>query len=74
MRKSTQKPRRKKAPKRVLALTDLEHSKAAVLNSLTSASVKKPRRYPSASRAFDGTMFGPLRVVGSSARGHPFGR
>jgi hypothetical protein len=38
MRKSIPKPRRKKAPKRVLALPDLEHSKAAVLNSLTSAS------------------------------------
>ena len=38
MRKSTPKPRRKKAPKRVLALPDLEQSKAAVLNSLTSAS------------------------------------
>jgi integrase len=37
MRKSTAKPRRKKAPKRVLALPDLEQSKAAVLNSLTSA-------------------------------------
>ena len=31
MRKSTTKPRRKKAPKRVLALPDLEQSKAAVL-------------------------------------------
>jgi hypothetical protein len=30
--------RRKKAPKRVLAVPDLEQSKAAVLNSLTSAS------------------------------------
>ena len=39
MRKSTKKSRRKKAPKRVLALPDLERSKAAaVLNSLTSAS------------------------------------
>src|SRR6266852_5862185 len=38
MRKSTAKPRRKKAPKRVLALPDLEQAKAAVLNSLTSAS------------------------------------
>ena len=37
MRKSTTKPRRKKPPKRVLALPDLEQSKAAVLNSLTSA-------------------------------------
>src|ERR1700680_2566602 len=38
MRKSTPKPRRKKAPKRVLALPDLEQAKTAVLNSLTSAS------------------------------------
>ena len=38
MRKSTTKPRRKKAPKRILALPDLEQSKAAVLNSLTSSS------------------------------------
>jgi hypothetical protein len=37
MRKSAAKPRRKKAPKRVLALPDLEHSKAVVLSSLTSA-------------------------------------
>jgi hypothetical protein len=29
---------RKKAPKRLLALPDLEHAKAAVLNSLTSTS------------------------------------
>lgn len=32
------KPRRKKPPKRVLALPDLEQAKAAVLNSLTSTS------------------------------------
>jgi site-specific recombinase XerD len=32
------KSRRKKQPKRVLALPDLEHAKAAVLNSLTSSS------------------------------------
>ena len=37
MRKSKPKPRRK-APKRVLALPDLEQSKAAVLNSLSSVS------------------------------------
>jgi len=30
--------RKKKAPKRVLALPDLEHVKTAVLNTLTSAS------------------------------------
>jgi integrase len=33
--------RMRKAPKRVLALPDLEHAKAAVLNSLTSASGKR---------------------------------
>jgi hypothetical protein len=32
------KSRRKKSPKRILALPDLEHAKTAVLNSLTSAS------------------------------------
>jgi hypothetical protein len=32
------KSRKKKAPKRVLGLPDLEHAKTAVLNSLTSAS------------------------------------
>ena len=32
------KRRRKKSPKRVLALPDLEHANTAVLNSLTSAS------------------------------------
>ena len=35
---SKSKSRKKKAPKRVLALPDLEHAKTAVLNSLTSAS------------------------------------
>ena len=34
----TVKSRKKKPPKRVLALPDLEHAKTAVLNSLTSAS------------------------------------
>jgi integrase len=34
----TSKSRKKKTPKRVLALPDLEHAKTAVLNSLTSAS------------------------------------
>ena len=35
------KPRRKKAPKRRLALPDLELVRSAVLNSLTSASAKR---------------------------------
>ena len=34
---SKSKSRKKKAPKRVLALPDFEHAKTAVLNSLTSA-------------------------------------
>jgi integrase len=38
MPKSKLKSRRKKPPKRVLALPDLEQAKSAVLNSLTSAS------------------------------------
>ena len=38
MRKFTAKPRRKKPPRQGLALPDLEQSKAAVLNSLTSSS------------------------------------
>ena len=32
------KSRKRKSPKRILALPDLEHAKTAVLNSLTSAS------------------------------------
>ena len=35
---SKSKSRQKKAPKRILALPDLEHAKTAVLNSLTSVS------------------------------------
>ena len=41
---------RKKAPKRVLALPDLEHAKTAVLNSLTSVSGQ--RTYDHAIREF----------------------
>jgi integrase len=48
MRKS--KARAKKPPKRLLALPDLEHAKAAVLNSLTSASAQ--RTYDHAIREF----------------------
>jgi integrase len=50
MRKSTPKPRRKIVPKRVLALPDLEQSKVAVLNTLTSASGQ--RTYDHAIREF----------------------
>src|SRR5215831_3786883 len=48
MPKSTS--RKKKTPKRVLALPDLEHAKTAVLNSLTSASGQ--RTYDHAIREF----------------------
>ena len=44
------KSRRKKQPKRVLALPDLEQAKTAVLNSLTSASGQ--RTYEHAIREF----------------------
>jgi site-specific recombinase XerD len=44
------KSRKKKSPKRVLALPDLEHAKTAVLNSLTSASGQ--RAYEHAIREF----------------------
>src|SRR5262249_39683639 len=47
---STSKSRKKKAPKRVLALPDLEHAKMAVLNSLMSASGQ--RTYDHAIRDF----------------------
>jgi hypothetical protein len=33
--------RKKKAPKRILALPDLEHAKSAVLNSLSSATTRR---------------------------------
>jgi hypothetical protein len=36
------KTRRKKSPKRILALPDLDHAKAAVLNSLSSAGLLSP--------------------------------
>jgi integrase len=46
------KSRRKKSPKRILALPDLEHAKTAVLNSLSSASAQ--RTYDHAIREFVG--------------------
>jgi hypothetical protein len=46
------KSRRKKSPKRVLAIPDLEHAKMAVLNSVTSASGQ--RTYDHAIREFVG--------------------
>src|SRR5580765_8581204 len=50
MPKSTS--RKKKTPKRILALPDLEHAKAAVLDSLSSASAQ--RTYDHAIREFVG--------------------
>jgi hypothetical protein len=50
MRKSTSKPCRRKAAQQVLALPDLEQSKAAVVSSLTSASGQ--RTYDDAIREF----------------------
>jgi integrase len=47
---SKSKSRKKRAPKRVLALPDLEHAKTAVLNSLTPASGQ--RTYDHAIREF----------------------
>jgi integrase len=44
------KSRKKKSPKRILALPDLEHAKTAVLNSLTSSSAQ--RTYEHAIREF----------------------
>ena len=44
------KPRKKRSPKRVLALPDLEQAKTAVLNSLTSA--RGQRTYEHAIREF----------------------
>src|SRR5437773_8982280 len=46
------KTHRKKSPKRILALPDLEHAKTAVLNSLSSASGQ--RTYEHAIREFVG--------------------
>ena len=47
---SKSKSRKKRPPKRVLALPDLEHAKTAVLNTLTSASGQ--RTYEHAIREF----------------------
>jgi hypothetical protein len=40
------KSRRTKSPKRILALPDLEHAKAAVLNSLSFASAHRASGLP----------------------------
>jgi hypothetical protein len=56
------KSHKKKAPKRVLELPDLEHATAAVLNSLTSASGQALLR-PRHTRVRQLVLFGaPSRV------------
>jgi hypothetical protein len=64
--------RRKKQPKRVLALPDLEQAKMAVLNSLTSASGQ--RTYDHAIREFVAwTVRSPAsRSIGLSCSGIEF--
>jgi hypothetical protein len=52
------KSRKKKSPKRVLALPDLEHAKTAVLNSLTSASGSRD------DRDVDRLRPAPCRIIG----------
>jgi hypothetical protein len=52
MPKSKSSKSKKRAPRRVLALPDLEHAKPAVLNSLTSAGGQ--RTYDHAIREFVG--------------------
>ena len=48
---SKAKSRKKRPPKRVLALPDLEHAKTAVLNSLTSASGQRTYEHDGAACA-----------------------
>ena len=61
------KSRKKKSPKRVLALPDLEQAKTAVLNSLTSASGQ--RTYEHAIREFVARYCSEPRVRFVVARG-----
>jgi integrase len=56
------KSRKKKSPKRVLALPDLKHAKTAVLNGLTSASGQ--RTYDHAIREFVGRIFRAINKAG----------
>ena len=58
------KSRKKRSPKRVLALPDLEHAKTAVLNSLTSVSGQ--RTYDHAIRE---SSPGIARSLGSHSTG-----
>ena len=55
------KSRRKRTPRTVLKLPDLEHSKSAVLNSQTSASSK--RSYDLAIRALGKMLCSSFRVI-----------
>ena len=69
---SKSKSRKKKPPKRVLALPDLEHAKTAVLNSLTSASGQRTydQRFASSS---PGTVRSPAsRSTAPSCSGTAF--
>src|SRR5882672_2413255 len=61
---SKSKPRKKKQPKRVLALPDLEQAKTAVLNSLTSGSGQ--RTYDHAIREFVGWYCSEPRLAFNS--------
>ena len=63
------KSRKKKSPKRVLALPDLEQAKTAVLNSLTSASGQ--RTYELANRVLVGSQVRRLVLLGATPRIQP---
>jgi len=62
------KSKRKRVPKTVLKLPDLEQSKSAVLNSLTSSSSK--RSYDHAIREFIDWYCSEPRLAFSQDRGH----
>ena len=63
------KPRKKKRqPKRVLALPDLEQSKAAVLNSLTTGWVSNRKARRPRSSALAGAIARPLAPKAGSIR------
>jgi integrase len=66
---SKSKCRKKKAPKRVLALPDLEHAKTVVLNSLTSVSGQ--RTYDHAIREFVTWVIADLVGKGGHVRTVP---
>jgi hypothetical protein len=62
------KSKRKRVPKTVLKLPDLEQSKSAVLNSLTSSSSK--RSYDHAIREFIDWYCSEPRLAFNRDRGH----